>query len=438
MAGWQLAEPVATDAEYPDVEGSSVDVNAQGQAIATWSTYDIWSERYRSRVSIKLADGWTAPMDVVTGEQAIPAQVAINDAGEALVIWEQSSPDPMQDYGRTLWARHYANGNWSSPQELTPEVPAGAHYHAYQFHLDKAGDGSFHLIWDNYSSDYSVTGVYYRRYADGVWSAQEKISESLRYVNPHRLHVMANGDLLYLYMEEEESTGKLLVRLKKRIGGIWGEAIALDTDVPANYEDPSITVDEGLHMSVNAGGDILVAWSAVYHDVANNRYLTSIFSKSYRAQTDTWSGLQISQPAEQQYHYQTALNDVGRGAVAWFQELEDSDIVEGNIRFIKYDLPNGTVSAEAEVYAADQAPFSFSNFSLLARANGDLWLLNIKAGLDLFSLNGSSAVLLGKVAGSGSVKLSCAEQSSAVACAWGGYNLAYPPSTKFHAAVFTP
>ncbi len=43
---------------------------------------------YRSRIAMNLGGNWFVPMNVVLGVTAGSARVAINDADEAVVVWE--------------------------------------------------------------------------------------------------------------------------------------------------------------------------------------------------------------------------------------------------------------------------------------------------------------------------------------------------------------
>lgn len=431
--GWQLTSVIGRDNDYPDLLGSSVDVNSSGQSIAVWDTYEMMSESYRSRVAVNLAGSWSAPVDVVTGAGASNARVAINDAGEAVVVWVQSNTEPLGE--RDLWARHYANGTWGAPQRLSPVMAGEDYYLASEIRLGKDGTGRFHLIWDGDSLNHLLPGVFYRRFANGVWTAEEKIAERPGYVNPHQLHVMANGDLYYLYTEPlADAVG---VRLKKRINGVWGEPEALDAGLPVNYDGPDNGNLAGIRFSVNTVGDILVAWSETYYDDTEAASMTVIISKAFNAGTGLWRATRISDASSAQYGYVTALNDAGQGAVAWFREAADASGNEGNIRFVSHDIAADTASAETEVYAAELAPIAFKDFLLVARDNGDIWLASFRSGLNLFKLQPGSVTGLGRLA-SASGALSCAEQGSAVACAWGTYNLAYPWSTELAGAILTP
>lgn len=431
--GWQVSAVIHSDGDYPDLLGSSVDVNSSGQAVAVWNTYDMTSEAYRSRVAVNVAGSWSTPMDVVSGAGASEARVAINDAGEAVVVWTQLSTLLVGE--RDLWARHYAAGSWGVPQRLTPALTGGDYYLAYEMRLGKDGSGRFHVIWDGDSINHALPGVYYRRFEDGAWTTEEKIAERPTYVNPHQLHVMANGDLYYLYTEPlTDATG---VRLKKRISGVWGSPEALDAGLPATYDGPGNGDLDGIRFSVNTAGDILVAWSDSYYDATAAANRTVIISKAFHADTGTWRATRISEAASAQYAYVTALNDAGQGAVAWFREPADATGYEGNIRFVVHDVAADTASAETDVYASELAPVPFKDFRLVARDNGDIWLASLRSGLNLFKLESGSVTSLGRLA-SASESLSCAEQGSAAACAWGTFNLAFPWSTELAGAVLVP
>lgn len=98
FTGSSWSAPVAIANGYSWVYGTRFAGNAAGHAIVAWGAYD--GDTYRLLASRFTAEGsWTAPETLATDEGDWP-QVAIDDAGHALVVWRTGTATVETLHGR--------------------------------------------------------------------------------------------------------------------------------------------------------------------------------------------------------------------------------------------------------------------------------------------------------------------------------------------------
>lgn len=115
--GWGTATLIETDnagsAEYPKIA-----VDASGDAIAVWrqsdgTLYNIWSNRY------SVGTGWGTATLIETDDagHAGNPQVAVDDAGNAIAVWQQYDGDRESIYSN----RYVVGTGWSGAQCIETE-----------------------------------------------------------------------------------------------------------------------------------------------------------------------------------------------------------------------------------------------------------------------------------------------------------------------------
>ncbi len=138
----------AGDANFPQVA-----MNSAGHAIAVWYQWDgtrnnIWANRYQANI------GWGTPLllESDNAENASSPQVAMDSAGHAIAVWQQSDGTRV-----TIWANRYqANIGWGTPtllesgnggDALFPQVVIDSADHAIV--VWEQSDGTRVTIWAN-------------------------------------------------------------------------------------------------------------------------------------------------------------------------------------------------------------------------------------------------------------------------------------------------
>jgi hypothetical protein len=120
---WSTPASITTGATLGYGGPPRVAVNAAGQALVVWSeydgsVYDVWASAFDPAV------GWGAPARLEAGGgDASNGRVALDDAGRGVAIWIQG-PDSLS---YRLWASSFdfQSGAWSAAQQIDPTSGPG-------------------------------------------------------------------------------------------------------------------------------------------------------------------------------------------------------------------------------------------------------------------------------------------------------------------------
>ncbi len=156
-SGWGTPEPIETD-NAGDAWDPQVAVDSEGNAIAVWyqsavSRYNIWANRYTP------SGGWGAAGLIETkntGDAMYP-QVAVDPAGNSVVVWMQS--DGTRN---NIWANRYTASHGWSTAGLIETDNAGDAYEP-QVAVDSLGNAI--AVWAQY--DGTLFSIRASRYIPG-------------------------------------------------------------------------------------------------------------------------------------------------------------------------------------------------------------------------------------------------------------------------------
>ncbi|MDX6512155.1 MAG: hypothetical protein QOE36_1659 [Gaiellaceae bacterium] len=234
----QLAGPQA--ATTPDVASDPV-----GDAAAVWDTQS--GAQYEVHASLHRAGSgaWNAPDLLATSENPASPRVAMDAAGDALVVWTQ-----WHDGQPTLSSsfRRAGDAAWGPVQSIVDTIgaaPSGVF-------LSFDGAGNALVCWVEYSDTGTALRTAYRPAAAGAWQAPVEVPAGL--VQTAALAVGVNGEAV-LAWSKFDSTGdgtRYVVQAALGSGGTWSAHAELVSS-PGFVTGPAVTVD--------ARGEATVAWS---------------------------------------------------------------------------------------------------------------------------------------------------------------------------------
>ena len=204
-------------------------VTPSGRAILVWvdensSVGKVWS-------SVRSAAGAWGPAQLVASGATVTysVDVAMNDAGDAAVVWFESGYDPVASY------RPAATGAWDAPHELEDDL------NDVVVAIAPNGDAAF--VGPDPSDD-EVGAV--MRSAGGTWGAFDK-AEDLGTITALRAAYDGQGRLTVVY---GDGTTKLLVQ--RRTGTAWlADPIELGT----------VSANKGLKDIAPYAGGIAAVWT---------------------------------------------------------------------------------------------------------------------------------------------------------------------------------
>jgi len=223
-------------------------LDAQGNGVAAWS-------RSTATTSLVEAVTWTANGtfgSVIqlspTSHAAFGSDIAVNEAGTAVVVWLASNSNPYQVESAT----RPAGGSWSAVTTVSPVVPQtwGA-----KVALDGAGNAT--AVWMTATTLDSERIYAATRPAGGAWGSQTRIEPSdWRAVSENTVNADAAGNVTATWVVQDSMGNQSVRAASLPIDGAWG--------VPTTLGQCRTVTSYCLHqVSVARDGSIaVVGWRA--------------------------------------------------------------------------------------------------------------------------------------------------------------------------------
>ncbi len=259
-SGWLGAERIDADnsgnALYPDVA-----INASGEALVIWNHSDNnlnMSRIVSNHYSPATNPGWrgeatlsNAPLHVA------PPQLALNDSGFAIALWEQ-----LSNGWTAIYSLNYNNDNIDAWDDTPVPIGINNNSHAHSPKLSMNDEGIAHSVW--LQSDGSYNQVWANRYTPSTssWNASQIISlQSENNSYSPRIAVDGNGNALALWRQvDEKRENNSQVKMKESIwanhyteASDWSEPQLIETNDESNAYSPEI--------AFNALGNAIAVWS---------------------------------------------------------------------------------------------------------------------------------------------------------------------------------
>jgi hypothetical protein len=233
-----------------------VAVNASGNAIAVWSQSDgtrvnIWASRFVPAPNARW--GTPEPVETDNAGDAGYAQVAMNDAGDAIVVWHQSDGTR-----RNVLANRYVAGHWGTPQLVEH---------------DDAGDAGNPQVAMDPSGNAVVAWHQASRYManhcppSGECGTPRLLgNDSTHYIDSPQVAMDAKGNALIVWHQHDGPRSNVWAEYYAASIG-WGAAYHLENDDAGDATCPEV--------AMNASGDAIVVWwqsDGTYRNVVARRY----------------------------------------------------------------------------------------------------------------------------------------------------------------------
>jgi hypothetical protein len=228
-----------------------VALDASGDAVAVWQRFDGANTRIEARA--RSAGGVLSPMQTlsVAGQDANFPQVAVDAAGDAVVVWaRKDGSGPCGSGGCVrIQARARSAGGVLGP--VLTLSPAGQNSHDFDVAIDADGDAV--AVWNR--SDGS-SGSCCRRIqaraisAGGVLGPVQVLSAPGQHADAPRVAVDADGDAVAVWTRFDGTAVRIQARARSA-GGVLGPVQILSVG-GQSATAPQVAID--------AGGDALFVW----------------------------------------------------------------------------------------------------------------------------------------------------------------------------------
>jgi hypothetical protein len=295
--------PDGQDTNYPQV---AMDNN--GNAIIVWQQSDgsnlqVFKSEYRGGV-------WTNPSSLTDnispdGQDTYYPQVAMDNSGNAIIIWEQYNGSKYQ-----VFKSEYRGGVWTNPSSLSDNIsPDGQDANYPQVAMDNNGNAI--ITW--YQSDGANWQIFKSEYRSGVWTNPSSLTDNISpdgqdAYNP-QMAMDNNGNAIITWCQSDGS--KYQIFKSEFRGGVWTHPSSLSDNISQDGQDahnPQVAMDNN--------GNAIITWYQA--DGSNNQ----IFKSEYRDGGWTHpSSLSdnISPDGQAAGSTQVAMDNNGNAIIAWQQ-----------------------------------------------------------------------------------------------------------------------
>jgi uncharacterized protein YheU (UPF0270 family) len=245
-----LTDNISSDG---DAYNPQVAMDDNGNALIVWMQHNgtrqqIYKSEYR--------DGeWTHPTDLFNSispdaGSANSPQVAMDDNGNALIVWPQSDGSNYQ-----VFKSEYRDGAWIHPATLSGYInPNGEDVYDPQVAMDNSGNAV--IVWQQ--SDGSTQQIYKSEYRDGAWTHPEdlddNISQNGQDAYPSQVAMDDSGNAVIVW-EQSDGINWQIFKSEYR-DGVWTHPEDLDDHISQNGQDayPS-------QVAMDDSGNAVIVWN---------------------------------------------------------------------------------------------------------------------------------------------------------------------------------
>lgn len=170
-----------SDAFSPGASGADtqqVAIDDNGDAVIVWRQSDgannqIFRSEYRG-------GAWTDPSGLSDNispddEHAAAPRVALNNEGEALIVWSQMTPARSGGTESQIFRSEYRDGSWTDPADLSSHFsPNGTDAFIPRVALNDLGEAI--IVWAQSDGDYDQ--IFRSEYRNGSWDDPANLSDN--------------------------------------------------------------------------------------------------------------------------------------------------------------------------------------------------------------------------------------------------------------------
>lgn len=327
-------------------------MNASGAALISYQLGVGASSVMFTSVRPDLQAGWEPPAQVATaagGSGFNRFRTAIDDAGNAVAVWDLSPPGPT-------WAsRLIRGGSWSSPVELSSSGETTS-----LSNLALNGRGAGVATWQIKIGNTATIYARFTTDAGATWGAPETVAPGF---GPKPV-IDGTGNATIVFSANSPGGNYIGAATRLFAQGSWMPAVRLST---------VMTVMQNPIPAVNARGDTAVAWDGSYD--ASSAYV--MYAATRRGAEGAWTPqVQLSpfSALSQTSTVDVAVDAEGDAVASWNRSEQVA----------------GGVVGHAEVAGFDDAPPRLNGLTVPSTGIADVGLRFAVSPLDVWSAIGAT------------------------------------------------
>ncbi|PKN51686.1 MAG: hypothetical protein CVU55_10625 [Deltaproteobacteria bacterium HGW-Deltaproteobacteria-13] len=285
----------------------NVAMDNQGNAIIVWTQSDgatsqIFKSEFRGGV-------WHHPSGLgdhisISGQNAGLPKVAMDDNGNAIIVWEQSNGANSQ-----IFKSEYRNGTWTNPLSLDDNIsPDGQEAYFPQVAMDNNGNAL--IVWAQ--SNGANSQIFKSEYRSGTWtnplSLDDNISPDGQNAAFPQVAMDDNGNAIIVWYQSDGANSRIFKSEYR--SGAWSYPDLTDGISPAGQ-------NAGLpQLAMGNNGNAIIVW--MQSDGANVQIFKSEYRNSFWINPSDLS-VHISPDGQDAFLPQVAMDHNGNTVIVWFQ-----------------------------------------------------------------------------------------------------------------------
>ena len=303
-AGATWGTAVTVDLDGHEAVAADLAVNAAGEAVVVWT--DSMPGAILGFVARYLPAGGWQP-EVLLAQLTSYMQVALNASGDAIAVWEESS---------AIWAKRYVAGAGWEASAIVAVGSAGYPKVA----IDKTGNAM--ALWMQLNGPYF--DLWSKRYVAGSGWQDAALLETTSNTSHGQPEIGfdPNGDAIATFSQTWPNLGPNSIFMTRQVPGSGWQ-------VPTFLESDEFAPGHDQNQAIDASGNIMVVWQHINlargeNDIWANRYVVGT----------GWSGPTLIETRDGNALYSQVAGDPSGNAIAvWTQREGTRDSVWAN-RFV--------------------------------------------------------------------------------------------------------
>ena len=309
-----LADNISPDGQnayYPEV---AMDNN--GNAIIVWEQYNganyhIYKSEYRNGV-------WVYPASLSDsispdGTDAGWPQVAMDNNGNAIISWCQYDGSYTQ-----IFKSEYRNGAWHHPANLSEHTNSNATTPSLYSQVAMDNNGNAIIVWEQ------LGHIFKNEYRSGVWNGPASSSDYIAIGSNPRLAMDNNGNAIIAWERFVGGTYYQIFKSEYR-NGAWTYPASTSDHISPNGEDAHYP-----HVAMDNNGNAIIVWwqrdGTDYH-VFKSEYRNVVWVHPVNLADNIGPGGNISWSSPR-----VAMDDNGNAIIVWYQDANGSQIFKSEYR----------------------------------------------------------------------------------------------------------